>query len=397
MTDGDLAQVESALVQQLRQSLGMLQVAFDAAAEAMLIIDSSRAIHWANQAAASLLVDGVPIQLVSRHLEDVTTLLDEAAAVLTSAHCLNPDLPLPVQAGQDRIRLRLANGALTDAQRIRWQPIALAAEPFLLITIQDLTPEEEALRQQKAFMTDLSHELRTPLAIVTGTLQRLLRDAEPAGHGRDRLQVAWEEVRRMHQLLEHLTLMTSLQVDPRLTGEHRQSLDPLLRQWHRQITSTLRDRLHLAFAGSQVSPSVRLDPQALWLALDLLVDNAVRHGVADQPIQLVLQLDGSGTSFVLEIISVGSAPPVGPDALQGWLRPFVRAELDRDAHRVEGAGLGLSLVRQLVESWGGTVALSQRQCSPDQQTETCVTVTVPLQEPLGGSEAAPGDEQTDPV
>ena len=156
-------------------------------------------------------------------------------------------------------------------------------------------------------------------------------------------------------------------------------------------------RVHLAFAGSKVSPSVRLDPQALWLALDLLVDNAVRHGVADQPIQLVLQLDGSGTSFVLEIISVGAAAPVGPDALQGWLRPFVRAELDRDAHRVEGAGLGLSLVRQLVESWGGTVALSQRQCSPDQQTETCVTVTVPLQEPLGGSEAAPGDEQTDPV
>ena len=94
---------------------------------------------------------------------------------------------------------------------------------------------------------------------------------------------------------------------------------------------------------------------------------------------------------------MGAAAPVGPDALQGWLRPFVRAELHRDAHRVEGAGLGLSLVRQLVESWGGTVALAQRQSSPDQQTETCVTVTVPLQEPLGGSQAAPGDEQTDPV
>ena len=191
--------------------------------------------------------------------------------------------------------------------------------------------------------------------------------------------------------------MTPLQVDPRLIGEHLQSLDSLLRQWHRLLPSTLRDRVHLAFAGSQVSPSVRLDTQALWLVLDLLVDNAVRHGVADQPIQLVFQPDGSGTSFVLEIISVGAAAPVGPDALQGWLRPFVRAELDRDARRVEGAGLGLSLARQLVESWGGTVALAQRQSSPDQQTETCVTVTVPLQEALGGSEAAPGDEQTDPV
>ena len=56
--------MDSSLVQQLRQSLGMLQVAFDAAREAMLIIDSSLRIHWANQASASLLLNGVPIQLL---------------------------------------------------------------------------------------------------------------------------------------------------------------------------------------------------------------------------------------------------------------------------------------------------------------------------------------------
>ena len=51
---------DSQLVEQLRQSLGMLQVAFDAAAEAMLIVDEKRRIHWANQASAQLLVNGVP-------------------------------------------------------------------------------------------------------------------------------------------------------------------------------------------------------------------------------------------------------------------------------------------------------------------------------------------------
>ena len=62
---------DSPLVGQLRQSLGMLQVAFDAAAEAMVIIDAQRRIHWANQASASSLVEGLPIQVVNRDLGDL--------------------------------------------------------------------------------------------------------------------------------------------------------------------------------------------------------------------------------------------------------------------------------------------------------------------------------------
>ena len=44
----------------------MLQVAFDAASEAMVIVDVDRRIHWANQASADLFVGGVPIQLVNK-------------------------------------------------------------------------------------------------------------------------------------------------------------------------------------------------------------------------------------------------------------------------------------------------------------------------------------------
>ena len=65
MTDSDLPSQETPLVRQLRQSLGMLQVAFDATSEAMLIIDEHRLVHWANQASAELLVQGVPIQVVN--------------------------------------------------------------------------------------------------------------------------------------------------------------------------------------------------------------------------------------------------------------------------------------------------------------------------------------------
>ena len=387
MPKEESAPVDSSLVQQLRQSLGMLQVAFDAAGEAMLIIDSSRRIHWANQASASLLLNGVPIQLLNRQLEDVMVICSEEGQGLPESHGLHPSQPVSSQSGVDRIRLRLSGGGLTETQRLSWQPIALPGEHFLLITIQDLTPEEEALRQQKQFMTDLSHELRTPLAIVTGTLRRLIRDGQAASSAQGQLQVAWEEVRRIHQLLEHLTLMTSLKVDPPLAGDQSHPLVPRLEAWYRQLPPLERDRVR--FDRSLVEPLclANLDDNALCLVLDQLLDNAFRHGCTGKTIRFTVRPLPQESFCALELISIGSAPPVGDNELNRWQRPFARAEIERDGRYVEGAGLGLPLVRQLVEAWGGALSLTQSALASG-QTETRVMVTVPLQHPPHGDSAA---------
>ena len=57
------------LIAQLRQSLGMLQVAFDAASEAMVIVDVDRRIYWANQASADLFVGGVLAGVVEQLIQ----------------------------------------------------------------------------------------------------------------------------------------------------------------------------------------------------------------------------------------------------------------------------------------------------------------------------------------
>ena len=59
------------LLAQLRQSLGLLQVAFDAASEAMVIFDPEGVVRWGNQAAADLWTDGLAILLVGRHQEQL--------------------------------------------------------------------------------------------------------------------------------------------------------------------------------------------------------------------------------------------------------------------------------------------------------------------------------------
>ena len=148
-----------------------------------------------------------------------------------------------------------------------------------------------------------------------------------------------------------------------------------------------RDRVR--FDRSLVEPLglANLDDNALCLVLDQLLDNAFRHGCTGKTIRFTVRPLPQVSFCALELISIGSAPPVGDNELNRWQRPFARAEIERDGRYVEGAGLGLPLVRQLVEAWGGALSLTQSALASG-QTETRVMVTVPLQHPPHGDSAA---------
>jgi hypothetical protein len=114
---------------------------------------------------------------------------------------------------------------------LRWRPVELIQAQFLLLTFRDLSPDEQALIQQQRFMTDLTHELRTPLAIVNGNLQRLSRFKGLPSAARSRLAMAGEEVDRIRRLIEHLSLLTRLKVDPALLAFGEHDLLSLIKRW----------------------------------------------------------------------------------------------------------------------------------------------------------------------
>ena len=366
---------EPELIAQLRQSLGMLQVAFDAAAEAMLIVDGDRRIHWANQAAANLLLHGVPIALMNQKLADLLTLCSEDASPLDSPALLDPCEALPSRADQGRFVLRRSDGSITAVQRIRWQPVELVQAPFLLVSIRDLGPEEKALLQQQQFMVDLTHELRTPLAIVAGSLQRLSRQDPLLPQVRTGVAMAREEVERIHRLLGNLTLMTQLEVDASCLGLREHRLDSLLESWSSSLTVAQRERLRWSGTRGDSFGPLRVDANAFRLVLDQLLDNALCHGVKDQPVDIHLEAEGLRCCRIT-MGNLCEGGKVDEEVLRSWQAPFVRGFLSRDGLKAEGPGLGLALVRQLVDHWGGVLTVSQSQSASRTRME--VTLTVPF-------------------
>ena len=384
---------DSELIAQLRQSLGMLQVAFDAASEAMVIIDVDRRIHWANQASAELFVGGVPIQVVNKTLADVLKLRPLDTHAKAALQLFDPQIPLPRTSGESRCQVLSRNGDGSQVQLLRWRPVELIQSPFLLVSFRDLSPEERALVQQQRFMTDLTHELRTPLAIVSGNLQRMARLKNLPNAITSRLTMAREEMARIQKLLGHLSLLTRLEVDPDVVccGDH--PLGPLLQRWYddsRELIPNLE--LHGLEPGDDLL--VQTDPRALMLALDQLLDNAWQHANRSMPIKLSLAGRDGLDHCILEFASQSLDAPVASEDLEMWTSPFFRGKPDRDGDKVEGPGLGLALARELVMGCGGTLSLHQQPSAKG--TTTIVRLVLRLRE-SEASGAVAAAVRTDPA
>lgn len=381
------------LIAQLRQSLGMLQVAFDAASEAMVIVDVDRRIHWANQASADLFVGGVPIQLVNKTLADVLKLRPLDAHAKAALQLLDPQHPLPRTSGESRCHVLSPHGDESQVQLLRWRPVELIQSPFLLVSFRDLSPEERALVQQQRFMTDLTHELRTPLAIVSGNLQRMARLSALPEAVSSRLTMAREEMARIQKLLGHLSLLTRLEVDPDVVSCGDHLLVPLLQRWY-EASRELAPSLQLKGIERGDELVVQTDPRALMLALDQLLDNACQHANRSMPIQLSLAGSDGRDHCILEFASQSLDAPVASEDLERWSAPFFRGKPERDGERVEGPGLGLALARELVRGCGGTLELHQQPSS--QGTTTIVRLHLKLR-PSNASGAVAAAVRTDPA
>ena len=175
----------SALVKQLRQSLGLLRVAFDATGEAMLIVDSGHQVRWVNQTAADLWGGGLPLRVVGKPLEALLRLRHLDQRLLTLSDPQHPLNQARLGEGQASLLVQaivaLAGDESDVLQRmVSWRPISELGGVFTLLTFRDLEPLEKSLQQQRAFINTLAHELRTPLAILTGSLRRLERKSDLA-------------------------------------------------------------------------------------------------------------------------------------------------------------------------------------------------------------------------
>jgi len=209
-------------------------------------------------------------------------------------------------------------------------------------------------RGRRAFISNVSHELRTPVSIIQGTVERQLEHgADLSNERRSALQLIQTESMMLTRLVSDLVTLT--RVDEQNLRLERRALD--FAEIANDAVSGIRD---LAWNQSKVSveslippdlPPVFADETRVRQILNNLLYNSLRHTPAGGLV--VLQAKSLGD--VVQVSTSDTGRGIAKDALPNVFDRYFQAE--RGNRHAEGSGLGLSIVKQLVEAHGGTISV----------------------------------------
>lgn len=342
---------DDATLAQLRQSLGLLQVAFDAASEAMVIVEPGGEVRWGNQAAADLWTNGLAIMLVGRRLEQLLQPLTNSSGMLIAQQAAEHPL--------QRLKRGDGEGIYSigeHLQQLEWRRIPQPGDGYLLLLARDLAPQEEALRQQRRFLNQLAHELNTPLAIVSGSLRQLGKKALALGQAsQERLRQAQQETNRLARLLRNLLVLTDLETGRRQLQLQPQDLWVWLQTWSEQQHLPDGAQLSLSPAPKGDALMLAFDGEALGEVLAQLLDNSLRY--CTSPASITMQLER--TADAIELCWQDAGLGIAAEPREQVFERFVRLEEHRHHSQADGAGLGLALAAALMQAMEGSITLAQ--------------------------------------
>ena len=240
-------------------------------------------------------------------------------------------------------------------------------------TMQQLRTERDTvsglLQANRQLIASVSHELRTPVATLRSYLETTLLHSEtnlpPALH--HDMRVMENEVIRLQRLIEDLFILSRASVGKLTLRCEPTSLGPLVQR----IVNT---RAPLAWQSSRVEvvahiqpalPHALVDATRLEQVLQNLLHNAVRH---TPPGGIVaVEVTVSENQLVLEVKDTGEG--IAPGDLPHIWERFYQGNGTRQSG---GAGLGLALVKELVEAMHGTITVASTSGAG-----TCFTIRLP--------------------
>ncbi|GBD06930.1 Sensor kinase CusS [bacterium HR21] len=231
---------------------------------------------------------------------------------------------------------------------------------------------ETSFQQVRQFSADVSHELRTPLTILLGELELALRSRKSPEEYEAVLSSVLEEVLRLHRIVERLLELTRAESGQLVLEHEPVDLTALVQEIAQDIEVLAHERgLRISL---DAAPEVRIFGDALRLRQAVLnvVDNALKYTPSGGQIQLRVRSEGHEAIIEVSDTGIGIPPEEQPRVFERFYRvEKSRARLTGS----DGAGLGLAIVRWIVEAHGGRIEL---ESTPGRGT--CVRFRFPRQQ-----------------
>ena len=224
-------------------------------------------------------------------------------------------------------------------------------------SIQEL--QKSANEDRRRFLQRLDHELKNPLTAIRAGLTNMSQQPLDE-YATNELTAVQAQALRISRLVADLRKLAALEITPleRTTVNMAELLSDVVISLEAQANTENRRLTLITPNAPWPLPEINGDPDLLLLAIHNLLDNAIKFTSPGDTIEIRATDDESG--IVIEVADTGPGIPENEIA-QIW-EELYRGE---QARGVGGSGLGLSLVRAIIEKHGGKIAVRSK---PDQGT-----------------------------
>jgi two-component system, OmpR family, sensor histidine kinase KdpD len=212
---------------------------------------------------------------------------------------------------------------------------------------------QETDKLQKALLNSISHDLRSPLASISGALDSVLADREllDVRTQRELLEMAQSEAKRLNQLVQNLLDMTRLEGGTLHLNAEQCDIQDVIGTAINQLGEAARQRQINVDVPADL-PLVPLDFVLIVQVVVNLLDNALKYSESAAPVQIEAQI--AADQLQVRISDRGKG--IREDDLKRVFDKFYR----ETSAGPQGAGLGLSICRGLVETHGGRIWVERR-------------------------------------
>ncbi len=235
--------------------------------------------------------------------------------------------------------------------------LILSASGFLL---QSTRRSRKLAEDQMNFAANVSHELRTPLTVIRGAAHNVKRGVvKDPGRVDEYMGMIIQHADQLTAMVEQVMEYAGLSQKSGLAARAPVPLEEVL---HEAMAATAAETdaagctVHLDIGFSP--PNLTGDPAALRRVFQNLIGNAAKHGGKGGWIGVLTRaVTGAAPAVEIEVADRGPGIPEGEQA--DIFKPFTRGA-GAQAAQTRGSGLGLSLVREIVEAHGGSIAVRSR-------------------------------------
>ena len=337
-----LAKKLKGTIDDLTQERNKLKHVLTGMEEGVLVVDGAEEIILFNQSLQELFeLDNDLINQDLTAVIDNQTVITNYRAVLESGEAQYCEFTLQDNGLERRILVNYAPIYLDDQQL--WAVVAL---------FNDISERWRFEKLQQNFVANVSHELKSPLSSIKGSTE-VLADGVVQDEARQEeyLDIILEETERLSNMVEEILDLAELNTEDNSLDLTEVSLKEFLVEIKNIFTKQFagQDRINLELLNTDFN--YRLDREKIKQVLLNLLDNASKYSPEDSLITMGVAEEKESIKFWVS--DQGSGIP--KDELQDIWKRFYKVDKARTPGKKNGSGLGLSIVKQIIEEHQGEV------------------------------------------